>query len=317
MYHDSGKLKPLMKKPAPILVLLALITVQVLFGLNYVISKVVVEAFPPLLWASARIIISTILMFMIAGFAGTRMPRGRAFFLPLVIFALLGTVINQASFLVGLHLTSSTNSAILNTLIPVVTLLIVTLRGQEAATWKRVVGFVFAFGGVLVLRKVENFSFSDQTFLGDLLTILNCVSYGFFLAYGKTFLERHDRIWTTAWMFAYGSVGLTALALPDWMHFTLPTLTPLLVGCMVFGIVGATLLTYFLNFWALAHAKASSVAIFIYLQPIVAAALAWSWFGEAVTVRTAVSSLLIFGGVLLALQKEPSEDTELSPVLKT
>ena len=294
--------------PSPILVLLALITVQILFGVNYVVSKVVVEAFPPLVWASARIIVSAGIMLWIAQLSGTDSPRGKEFFGPLVIFALLGIIINQSSFLVGLRYTTATNSAILNTLIPIVTFAIVTIRGQEKLTPTRALGFAFAFGGVLIMRKIEDFSLSDKTLIGDLLTILNCVSYGFFLAYSKSFFERYSRMWTTAWLFLYGSVGLTVLALPDWIVFKMPEMTPLLMGCMAFGVIGATLLTYFLNFWALAYANASSVAIFIYLQPIVAAALAWLWFGDSVTLRTTLASLLIFAGVLLVMKvKKPPQ----------
>lgn len=287
---------------SPILVLLALVVIQVLFGVNYVISKIVVGAFPPLVWASVRIIISTALMMGACVLFKRKHPiGGKKFFLPLIVFALLGTIINQGSFLMGLRYTSATNSAILNTLIPVFTLLIVTIRGQEPLTLLRGMGFVFAFAGVLAIRKVEELSFSNQTMVGDLLTILNCLSYGFFLSYSKTFLEKYDRVWTTAWLFAYGSVGLTLLALPDWMSFQMPEVTPQLLWCMIFAIVGGTLMTYFLNIWTLAHTKSSSVALFIYLQPIVASALAYFWHGEPVTVRTLCSTGLIFLGFLLAL----------------
>lgn len=297
------------REPAHILVIAALIAVQLLFGVNYVVSKLVVGAFPPLLWASFRIIIASSIMLAVA--LATKRPHpsgGRKYFGPMVIFALLGTIINQSSFLVGLRYTTSTNSAVLNTLIPVFTLLIVTLRGQEPLTTRRALGFVSAFAGVLVIRKVEELSFSNKTVIGDLLTMLNCLSYGFFLSYAKTFLERNDRVWTTTWLFIYGSVGLTLMAMPDWLSFRMPELTPLLIGCMVFAIIGGTLLTYFLNMWALAYTRSSSVAIFIYMQPIVTAALAWAWHGEQITLRTALSSVLIFIGMLLALSRAPALD---------
>ena len=85
--------------PHPGLVLGALITVQVLFGLNYVISKVVVENFAPLHWASIRIIISAAILFFIAKLLKRPHPKGgKKFFIPLIVFALLGTIINQACF---------------------------------------------------------------------------------------------------------------------------------------------------------------------------------------------------------------------------
>ena len=254
-------------KPSPKLVLAALLTVQVLFGINYVVTKVVVGVFPPLLWASFRIIISSIFMLSVAFMSGHEHPKdGKKFFGPLVIFALLGIIINQASFLVGLRYTTATNSAVLNTLIPVFTLLLVTLRGQEKLTAKRLVGFLCALTGVLIIRKLEDIFFSNNTWIGDLLTVLNCLSYSFFLSYGKKFLEQHDRFWTTFWLFAYGSVGLTCLGAHDWMTFTWPVISPQLLACMAFAVVGGTLMTYFLNFWALAHAKSSSVAL-VHLRP--------------------------------------------------
>lgn len=294
--------------PHPWLVLGALISVQVLFGLNYVISKVIVDAFPPLLWASIRIIIAAGILLTVAKLLKRPHPKvGWSFFGPLIIFSLLGTVINQASFLVGLHYTTPTNSAILNTLIPIFTLLVVTIRGQEPLTKKRVLGFFSAFAGVLAIRKVEDFTLSDKTVVGDLLTMLNCLSYAFFLSYAKDFLSKHDRLWTTAWLFVYGSVGLSFLALPDWIEFSMPVMTPGLWWCAIFAIVGGTLLTYFLNNWALAYAKSSSVALWIYIQPVIAALLAWVWFDVQITHRTIASGLLIFIGMFLAMNRDPQK----------
>lgn len=293
------------EKAHPALVIAALVLIQVLFGVNYVISKVVVDQFHPLLWASLRIMIATVIMFTVAIVLRRPHPTdGIKFFGPLVGYALLGIIINQACFLVGLHHTTPSNSAILNTLTPIFTLLIVVLRGQEKAGMWRVIGFVFALSGVLVLRRVEDFHVSNQTALGDLLTIVNCLSFSFFLSFSKRFLEKYDQVWATAWLFFYGSIGLTILALPQWLHATWPTMTPELLGCSTYAILGGTLLTYFLNNWTLKHGKQTHVALFIYIQPVVAMTLAWFWRGEAITLRTAASCLLIFVGVLLALAKE-------------
>ncbi len=145
--------------PTNFAVVAALIGVQICFGANYVISKVVVSRFPPLVWAGTRIAISTVVMFAVCFLSGRKRPKmDKEFLVPLIGLSLMGTILNQASFLVGLSLTTSANSAVLNTLIPVATLLIVTIRGQEALNWKKAVGFILAFSGVLVIRKFE-----DQT----------------------------------------------------------------------------------------------------------------------------------------------------------
>lgn len=287
----------------PILVLLALLGVQLCFGANYVISKIVVANFPPLVWASLRMTIATIFMWAICLASGRKMPKlDREFLVPMIGLALMGTILNQASFLVGLSLTTSTNAAVLNTLIPIATLALVTLRGQEKLTWSRGIGFALAFGGVLAIRKFEDIRFTDQTFVGDLLNIFNCFLYACFLSFGKPFMEKYDSLWVTAWLFLYGTFGLGIIAIPHYLTFSWPAYSSELALSAVFAILFGTLTPYFLNFWALRHAKPSQVALFIYFQPIIAAFIAWEWYGEKITVRTVVSTLLIFSGLIFALR---------------
>lgn len=288
--------------PSRLMIYSGLITVQVAFGINYVVTKQLLGVFPPLVWASIRIIIASLLMFSVAiGLKRKHPPFSRDFFLPLVIYALLASVINQGSFLIGLRYTTATNSAILNTLIPVFTLLIVTVRRQEALSWQRALGFVISLAGVLSIRKLEEFSFSNKTLIGDLLTVLNCLSYAIFLSISKKFMERYDRVWCTAWIFTYGSIGLSLLSIPEWTSFHWPTFSPELLTYMFFAIFGGTVLTYFLSMWALAHTHSSSVALFVYVQPAVASLLAWLWLGQTLSSRTLLSGLLIFLGMGLAL----------------
>lgn len=290
-------------KPSRYAVFAALLSVQVLFGLNYVITKLVIGHFPPLVWASFRLVISAGILFWIGLMSEGSIPRKKFkdYYRPLLLFALLGACLNQASFLVGLKYTTPANSAILNTLIPIFTLMIVVMRGQESLTVKRVIGFASALAGVLVIRKIEDFRLSNETFVGDLLTVVNCICYAIYLSISKPFWEKNNRLWATAWMFLFGSVGLTGLAVPDWIGFEWPVFTPLLFGCVIFAIFGGTLLAYFLNNWALAFSPSSNVALWVYVQPVIAAGLSWVWLGIPVNLRTVASSLLIFVGMVLAL----------------
>ncbi|MEY4615248.1 MAG: hypothetical protein RJB66_208 [Pseudomonadota bacterium] len=291
------------QSPAPVVIYFSLVLIQVLFGINYVVSQLILHSFSPMVWASFRIIIAAAVMVMVAFLVkpNSRPKLTLSVLKPLIIFSFLGTIINQTAFLKGLQYTTPTNSAILNTLIPVFTLLFVTFRGLEPLTKSRAFGFILAFGGVLIMRKIEDFSWGDKTLQGDLLTILNCLSYGLFLAYSRDFLMQHDRLWVTAYMFLFGSIGITLMALPEWIQFQGFEFSWSLIGAMVFSIIGGTLITYFLNNWTLTYSTSSSVAIFIYLQPIVAASLAWVWLGQTVTIRTFLASLIILVGVLLVL----------------
>ena len=54
---------------------------------------------------------------------------------------------------------------------------------------------------------------------------------------------------------------------------------------------------YYLNAWALARVPPSTVAVYIYLQPLIAFGLAPLFLGERLSSRTVIACLLIFGGV--------------------
>ena len=60
-----------------------------------------------------------------------------------------------------------------------------------------------------------------------------------------------------------------------------------------------TVVAYYLNAWALTHVSPSLVAIYIYLQPLIAFGLAPLLLGESWNWRTIVAAIMIFGGVAL------------------
>ncbi len=71
------------------------------------------------------------------------------------------------------------------------------------------------------------------------------------------------------------------------------------VWLLLYVLVVPTLLTYLLNAWALRHARSSTVAIFIYLQPIVGVALAVSVLGEPLGARALLGTAAVFAGIAL------------------
>lgn len=281
-----------------------LILIQFLFGMNYLFSKIILAQLPPLVWASMRTLITAGILVSISAFMG-RLDFQRAFYYyrQLILFSLLGVALNQGLFLLGLHYTTVTNSALLNTLIPVFTLLIVALRGQEAVSLATGVGFFFAFVGVLLIHNPASFSFSDKTVLGDLLILVNAISYSLFLVYSHRFFKKLDFVWSTTWLFVYGSIALTLFAAPEWVGFRWRPLPATTWACMAVSILGGTVAPYLLISFTLGRTQSSLVALFVYVQPLVAAVMSYLFFGELITTRTVFAGILIFLGVVLAITK--------------
>ena len=281
--------------------LAALLAIQVFFGIHYLAGKIVLAEIPPRAWAPLRVASAGVVLLAIVLLARRRFPREPLNWAKLALFSVFGVAINQVCFVEGLARTTATHSAIINTLIPAWTLLFAVLLSHEKLTAVKGTSLLLAVAGVLLVIRPERASFSSETFVGDLLTIVNSLSYGFFLVISKRTMHRVDAVAATALMFVFATVPIVAYG-----GRALAALDPVSVSAAAwawaaFIVLVPTAGAYVLISWTLARAEASLVAMFVYVQPVIAAALGIVFQGERLTARTALGALIIFAAVYLAM----------------
>ncbi|MCT4641540.1 MAG: DMT family transporter [Bacteriovoracaceae bacterium] len=282
------------------MVIFSLILVQVLFGINFSTNKVMVQTFDPLVWSNIRFFIAAIVMGGLSVFLKReKPPLNKQFILPCIAFSFLAMSIGQVLFLYGLKYTSSINTAILTSTIPLLTIFVVVLRKEEKASFRKVLGLLLGFAGVLVIKDLSKVSFSSNSFIGDLLVFISALSFALYLSFAKKFLKSYDSMWITSWMLFFSSIFLTIINFNKWMAFELPLIDYKIIFSGSYTIIGATVITYFLSNWALKKASSSNVALFIYLQPVVAGIIGFLFLGESITTRMFISFILIFSGLAI------------------
>ncbi|MBN1824684.1 MAG: DMT family transporter [Candidatus Eisenbacteria bacterium] len=279
--------------------LLALLTVQVVFAVHYVAAKMVVEFVPPRAWALVRVAAAAAILLALARARAPRTRVTRRDLASLAFFALFGVVINQVSFTEGIQRTTPAHSSLINTLIPVSTFLFALLLRGESLTFRKGAGLGLAFLGVLVLLRVHEFTFSERWVKGDLLTLLNAFSFGFFLAVSRNTVRRYPPLVSTAYTMAFGAVGIALVGAPAALRFDWLSLPASTVLVMAGIVLFATVLNYVLNYYALSRVDSSTVALFIYLQPLLATLLSVGLGRESLSPRFGASALLVFAGVYL------------------
>lgn len=280
----------------------ALILIQVLFGINYSTSKVIVGKLDPFIWSNIRFVIAGAIMLVFT--LATRRPHPKptkAFWVPIIPLSLVGMAFGQGLFLLGLKHTTSVNTAIITTSIPILTLLVVVLRKQESITINKLIGFFLAFSGVVFIRDLSQVSFGAETFIGDLMVFLGAFCFALYLSFGRKFLLHFDNLWTTTWMFIISGIFMTLINIPKFSSFVMPDMNNVFIGSASFTIIGATLITYFLNNWALKRAPSGNVALFIYLQPVIAGLIGWYFLDETITLRMVICSMLIMSGLIFSI----------------
>jgi drug/metabolite transporter (DMT)-like permease len=282
-------------------VVAALTVIQIFFGVHYLAGKIVLHEIPPRAWALLRVVGAAALLVALVHALGRRFPRTPRDLALLAVFSIFGVAINQVCFVEGLSRTTAIHSAIINTLIPAWTLFFAVILGREAPTARKAASLVLAVAGVLLVIRPERASFSSATFVGDLLTMLNSMSYAFFLVVSKRTMHRVDALAATALMFAFGAVPIALFGGSALARFDFGSVSPLAWFWAAFIVVFPTAGAYVLISWTLARAEASLVALFVYMQPVIATILGMAFQHESLTIRTAAGALLIFGGVYLAL----------------
>jgi len=277
---------------------LALLTIQVLFGINYLASKVIVDEMSPGGWAALRTGAAFFVIAVIALLGKRRLPPAKDIGL-LAVCGLFGVVLNQGLFLEGLSRTTVSHSALICSQIPTFVLVISLAFGLEAFSWRKFLGFVCGIGGVLVLLEVDNLQFDSAYLTGDLMTLANAASYAIFIVISRKVMARNDPLAATAVVFFFGAAGMALYGGRDLLATDPAVFTPAIMGTMLYVIVGATVVTYFLNLWAVKRVQATRVAIFIFLQPVIAATLGVIFRGNDITPRFLIATVLVFLALML------------------
>jgi drug/metabolite transporter (DMT)-like permease len=284
--------------------------IQLLFAINFLATKIIMQDVGVFDWGLMRFTGAFIGMATVAAlFYRDKFPKlSFEYLLKISGISFLGTLLVQLAFIKGMSLTTATDASIITTMIPVFTLLIVIMRGEEKLTVQKFWGFLIAFIGVLIIQRVEKFSFSSSTIIGNSFMLFSTFCVGLFLSLSKSFFRKNDPIWATVFMFFFATLFTAPLtAFFGNATYSLIFESKLLYYAL-YSIIGGTIFTYFLNNWCLVRVSAAKVSLFVYLQPIFSAVLAYFFLQESLTWRLFLSTLFIFVGFLLVLEKRDKRE---------
>lgn len=286
---------------------LALLFVQIFFGTLPVMGKVVLRVLEPGALVGFRIVGGALLLELARRLMKAPMVAEPGVWKRLALLALLGISANQVLYLEGLARTTAINAAVLTTCIPVLTASFAILLRQERFHPLKAVGILLSLLGALRVIGVEGLELSSRYLVGNLLVFGNTVVYSLYLVLARELLARHGALSVIAPVFAFGALGVMPLVLPAWGRIE-PEGVPVMIWALSAAIViFPTVLAYVLNIWALKHTRPSVVTVYIYLQPVITAALGMGLLGERLTAELVQAAVLAFLGVFLVSRARTQE----------
>lgn len=274
-----------------------LLAVQVAFASLAVGGKLVFRALEPGALALVRLG-ATALVFAVIAWRSGGLPRIPARDVARIAgCAALGIFGNQVLFLYGLRETTAVNAALLVATIPVFTVTVAIVTRREAARPRTIAGVGIAFAGVVWLV-AGDLELGTATVIGDLLVVANSIVYAIYLVLVRDLVGRYGAVPVVTIGFGFGTLFALPVGAVSLVEQA-PAIEADVWWLVLYLVLVPTVFTYLANAWALRHAASSVVAIYIYAQPPVAAALAWAFLGEVPSGRIVVTAVAVFAGIWL------------------
>lgn len=216
-----------------------------------------------------------------------------------LLCALTGVAINQMLFIKGLTLTSTIHASLLMLVTPLLVTVFAFWVLKEKFTVFKFFGLLLGISGALLLILQKESGPKQSYWLGDVLIIINAISYSLYFILVKPLMLRYSPLHVIRWIFTLGFFMILPFAWKDfgeikwnlfqWQHFM----------ALAVIIVCGSFLAYFFNAYGIQHIGAGATGSYIYTQPVFAVIIATIILNESLSWQKGVAALLIFSGVYL------------------
>ncbi|WP_378185918.1 DMT family transporter [Aquimarina sp. W85] len=283
------------------LALIAASFVAIFYGANYSIAKDVMPHYiQPFGFILLRVF-GTAILFWLIGFIGPKEKIIKKDFLRITAAAFFGVALNMLTFFAGLNLTTPISASVLMVTAPIIVMILSAIFLKEKLRFLKIVGILIGLTGTLLIilyGKGNHLTATNPT-LGNSLVFINAASYACYIIVVKKITQKYHPFTFMKWMYTIGLIFVLPFGLQEVINLN-PAVIPL-SGLLKIGyvVLFATFGTYVLNIFAIRELKPTTVAVFIYLQPLLASVFAIAMGSDTLDMVKILATFLIFIGVYL------------------
>jgi drug/metabolite transporter (DMT)-like permease len=287
---------------------LAMFSVALFYSINFFTVKILFLEMDPFSALALRSI-TGLVFFGLAWKLFTRKEKVEKKDFPVLLACgISGIAVNQIFFLWGLSQTSEFHGAILMLLTPIfVFILNHYLRGEEKWSIRKISGLTLStLGAIWLVQEAAAGGYSGrESVAGDLMILLNAASYGLYLVLVKPLTAKYKPVTILFYMFMTGGVVNMLVGIPYLGGVEFGRLSSEAWFGLIFLLVGATILAYLLNAWAMIRVSSVWVGTYIYLQPVLTMLISGIVLSGSITWTRLANAGMILAGVYLTGKKNP------------
>lgn len=274
----------------------------VVWGASFIATKVALRDLSPVSVVWLRFAMGVIILGIVVGLRKQFSLLNKGEWLYFALLGFLGITFHQWLQSNALQTSEAGTTAWIVSTTPVFMALLGWVILKEKLGWIKTTGILLAFAGVLLVVYDGDFSnMSLRSFgkPGDILILISAVNWAVFSVLSRRGLKTHPAtlmmfyVMTFGWLFSsvlfFSTQDLSAvthLTVNGWMAVTF-------LGVFCSG------LAYIAWYDALQALSTAQTGVFLYIEPLVAVAVAFFILGEAVTAASILGGAVIIFGVWL------------------
>jgi drug/metabolite transporter (DMT)-like permease len=290
-----------MRKYLPAIV--ALVTV-IVWGVNFPFLKIALAEVGPLAFLVVRYVLMLGIAWGVLAWqrrrSGLRLSVDPVDYPRLALVGLLGYSLYILLSIVGVSETTAFSNALLITLAPLFSALLLVAWRMERISLTQLAGMLVSVGGVAVFIADKALGGIGIGTVGDLVSLLAAFFYAAYTVAMKPLLSRYPATIVTAYTLSIGSVpvlwlGAPALVAQDWSRVDVAG-AAVIVWSAIFPVYAA----WTAWSWATARAGVARTNVFLYLVPVVSGVVSYFLLGEPFgPVKLAGAALALSGLILV------------------
>jgi drug/metabolite transporter (DMT)-like permease len=265
---------------------------SLIWGASFLLIKIAVESIPPLPLATARMAVGAICLYLFLKIRGDGMPRIGKEWVPFLVLGVSYALLPAILISYGEKSMSSGLTSVLNSTVPIMTVILAHFLVDEQLTTDRAIGIAVGFIGVIMVLLPALGGGVQASLTGPIAVVLAALLIALATIYARKYQKGVPPVKTSTGMMATAAiVGLPLVVIFEEPLRMRPS-TESLLALVALGVF-CSAIAFLLYYWLVANRGATYASLVMFTQPPVAIILAAIFLGSVVKWTTIAGMAII------------------------
>ena len=286
---------------------LYLMFIVIVWALNFSVVKYSLDDIDPLSFNAFRFVLAIILMWVVVWIKNLKIRIERRDIWKVVFLGILGNLMYQMLFILGIDRTFASNAAVMLGMIPVWIAIFSHLFTSQKMYRVQAIGVLAAFAGVALIMGggEEGITFRSETLAGDAIIISAAMVFAVYTLLSRSLLEKYSPLTLATSVMSIGGTLLILVAIPSLIRLDYSTVSLNAYGGAAYSGIFAIGFAYLIWNFGIKNVGAVRTSTYQNLVPVLGVLFGLIFLGEKLHILQYLGCLLTVGGIMLSRYQKP------------